>query len=102
MRKKHYLSLLFNSAIYRQLLNAIFYMADGNFHLQLRLLAKALDEDPSLFGNSGFWASIELQKSFLAEANALKSSLFVLSFSGSILVTNVLLERKMHSKGCRF
>lgn len=40
-------------------------MGDGNFHLQLRRFSKPLEKDPSLFGDSGFFAKEQTYRNYL-------------------------------------
>jgi len=39
-------------------------MADGNFHLELRLQSKPVHVDPSFFGDAGFWANNALYRNY--------------------------------------
>jgi hypothetical protein len=47
--------------------------ADGNFHQQLRLGVKDQGEDPSYFGDAGFFVPTKLYQDFLQVAGSLKS-----------------------------
>ena len=57
--------------LHRDLLFSTFLMGDGNFHLQLRTLCKSIQEDPSLYGDTGFWAMQQLYTEYTEAANKL-------------------------------
>lgn len=62
---------MYSQLLSRDLLYAKFLMGDGNFHLQLRLLSKGLDRDPSFFGDSGFWANETLAREYRKHAETM-------------------------------
>jgi hypothetical protein len=46
-------------------------MGDGNFHLQLRSLCKTIEDDPSIYGDTGFWALRKMYKEYTEAGGAL-------------------------------
>jgi hypothetical protein len=57
---------------YRDLLYAVFYSGDGNFHLQSKLRSKTLAEDPSMFSDSGFFAPYSTYQNYVKTALSFK------------------------------
>ena len=57
-----------------KLLYSLCLSGDGNFHLQSRLLVKNLAQDPSFFGDSGFFAPYESYHNYLNAAPNVQGS----------------------------
>jgi hypothetical protein len=65
--------LWFHTINIRDLIYSVFLSADGNFHQQLRLGVKDQGEDPSYFGDAGFFVPTKLYQDYMQVAESLKS-----------------------------
>jgi hypothetical protein len=58
----------------RNLLYSLCLSGDGNFHLQSRVLMKNVMQDPSFFGDSGFFVPYQTYKDYTAAAETIEDS----------------------------
>src|SRR5215467_6467987 len=56
----------------RKLLHSLCISGNGNFHMQSRLTVKDLVQDPSFFGDSGFFVPYETYQKYTEASQALK------------------------------
>ena len=57
---------------YRKLLYSLCISSNGNFHLQSRLLVKTLVQDPSFFGDFGFFTPYKVYQDYTRASQLIK------------------------------